>query len=128
MKLYISIFCSNNRTVCCVPQTNKHCHVQIYIPAGCPAPQRVAFPKRNQIICKGRTLVRKRGGGVELHLLALKSLRYFEEQKTIPKAEKSMLPEVLIKCLETHNNLDSHINTIKIENLLLGLLNSICVT
>lgn len=39
-----------------------------------------------------------------------------------------MLPEVLIKCLETQSNLDSHINTINLANLLLGLLNSICVT
>lgn len=36
----------------------------------------------------------------------------------IPKAEKSMLPEVLTKCLETDSNLDSHINTINLVNLL----------
>lgn len=72
MELYIPIFFSNHRTLYAVfPRLASIAMCRFISLLVCPAPQGVVFPKRNQIICKGRTLVRKRRAGVEIHLLTI---------------------------------------------------------
>lgn len=71
MNLYISIFCSNLRTVYAVfPRLTSIAMCRFIYRLVALLPKELHFQKRNQIIFKGRTLVRKRGAGVELHLLS----------------------------------------------------------
>lgn len=104
--LYISIFCSNWRAVYTVflrltsIAMCRFIHLLVAL-----LPRQLCFWKETKSSGRGEPWWERE----ELKLSSISwqwsCYSHFAEQKTVPRAEKSMVLEVLIKHLETHSNL-----------------------